>query len=172
MPAEMIIIQPLPLFKKCCECGLEKPHTDFYRRVWRRGTRQGLTSLCRVCLTKRASCWQGKNRERVRAYNRKRSAVLGESLRSKQKESAKKYARQKILALKEYKRKNYHKVYAKDIVATAIKRGKMIKEPCVICGRTKVHGHHCDYRHPKSVIWLCPLHHRAWHRVFLTEDAV
>ena len=45
----------------------------------------------------------------------------------------------------------------------AIRAGKIKKDICIICGNSKVHGHHPDYTKPLEVIWLCPLHHKQLH---------
>lgn len=52
------------------------------------------------------------------------------------------------------KRKAHHKV------EIAIKKGKILKEPCTVCGSEKSEGHHEDYSKPLEVIWLCRLHHK------------
>ena len=52
------------------------------------------------------------------------------------------------------------KIKARDIVNKAIKSGKLIRMPCLICGETKVEGHHEDYDKPLDVDWLCQKHHR------------
>lgn len=45
-----------------------------------------------------------------------------------------------------------------------IKRGKLIRQPCRECGAEPAQAHHPDYSDPRTVIWLCPTHHRALHR--------
>lgn len=44
-----------------------------------------------------------------------------------------------------------------------IKRGKLIKMPCEICGDKKTEMHHEDYDKPLSVRWFCRKHHMAKH---------
>lgn len=56
----------------------------------------------------------------------------------------------------------------------AIKKGTIRKQFCEICGKyhrmeMSAHAHHNDYRKPLEVVWLCPKHHLAWHRVFVAE---
>ena len=46
----------------------------------------------------------------------------------------------------------------------AIKKGKLFRKPCVICGELKVQAHHEDYDKPLEVRWLCNKHHRARHQ--------
>lgn len=42
-----------------------------------------------------------------------------------------------------------------------VKRGKVKKQPCEVCGKTKVEAHHPDYSKPLEVRWLCQRHHLA-----------
>jgi hypothetical protein len=44
-----------------------------------------------------------------------------------------------------------------------IKRGKIIKQPCCICGNPKAEAHHEDYSKPLDVIWYCREHHLKIH---------
>ena len=55
------------------------------------------------------------------------------------------------------------KRYAQSCVQNAIKSGKLIRLPCIICGNVKSHGHHPDYSKPLDVIWLCKRHHLEAH---------
>jgi excisionase family DNA binding protein len=41
---------------------------------------------------------------------------------------------------------------------------KLIPEPCIICGETKVHAHHNDYSDPLNITWFCRKHHYDFHR--------
>ena len=40
------------------------------------------------------------------------------------------------------------------------RRGKLIPQPCAICGSPNVEMHHPDYDRPLEVVWLCKPHHR------------
>lgn len=52
-----------------------------------------------------------------------------------------------------------------DMVKYAVRVGKMVRQPCEVCGKeTHVHAHHDDYLKPREVRWLCITHHRAWHK--------
>ena len=46
----------------------------------------------------------------------------------------------------------------------AIALGLLSRQPCEVCGMTKVHAHHVDYTKPLEVRWLCSAHHRENHR--------
>lgn len=60
--------------------------------------------------------------------------------------------------------KNREKVNAQARVRYAIKRGKLARQPCQVCGEAKSHGHHTDYNKPLEVVWLCALHHAKQHK--------
>ena len=47
---------------------------------------------------------------------------------------------------------------------SALRRGLVEREPCIVCGALEVDGHHPDYHKPMDVTWLCRLHHMAEHR--------
>ncbi len=49
-------------------------------------------------------------------------------------------------------------------VAVAIRKGRLTKQPCAVCGSLNAHAHHEDYSKPLDVMWLCPAHHNARHR--------
>ena len=61
--------------------------------------------------------------------------------------------------------RNRDKILANRAVQFAIRKGRLVRQPCEVCGCTTVHGHHDDYSKPLEVRWLCPLHHKtAVHR--------
>ncbi len=45
----------------------------------------------------------------------------------------------------------------------AIRQGKIIRQPCEVCGEPDAQGHHTDYSKPYDVKWLCAQHHREEH---------
>ena len=47
---------------------------------------------------------------------------------------------------------------------TYVKRGKIIKGVCEICGSPNVEAHHDDYTKPLEIKWLCKLHHKDYHK--------
>ncbi len=49
-------------------------------------------------------------------------------------------------------------------VSNAIRSGRLIPQPCEVCGSTKnIHAHHDDYTKPLIVRWLCLHHHHDEH---------
>lgn len=55
----------------------------------------------------------------------------------------------------------HHKARRK--VRTEIEAGRLVRQPCEVCGETRVHAHHDDYSKPLDVRWLCPTHHYEHH---------
>jgi hypothetical protein len=56
------------------------------------------------------------------------------------------------------------KINARRIASHYQERGKLIKQPCAVCGDPNSQKHHPDYSKPLEVIWLCPDHHHELHR--------
>jgi len=49
---------------------------------------------------------------------------------------------------------------ANNLINNEIKAGRLIKQPCEVCGNTEyVEAHHKDYSKPLEVNWLCTKHH-------------
>ena len=65
----------------------------------------------------------------------------------------------------EYIKKYPEKRIAKVAFRTAIRNGKLVRQPCVKCGNPKSQGHHEDYSKPLDVIWLCQPCHGRQHSI-------
>lgn len=52
---------------------------------------------------------------------------------------------------------------ARSYLHVYVKRGKVNKTPCEVCGKNEVEGHHQDYNKPLEVRWLCKFHHLRLH---------
>lgn len=85
----------------------------------------------------------------------------------KRREYTRNYAKDNysIDKVREYRARNPKKHATHGKVAYAIKIGTLVKCPCEVCGCENVHAHHCDYNKPLDVMWLCPEHHKDWHRL-------
>lgn len=55
----------------------------------------------------------------------------------------------------------HHKARRK--VRHEIEMGRMVRQPCEVCGADYVEAHHDDYGQPLAVRWLCRAHHRQHH---------
>lgn len=51
-----------------------------------------------------------------------------------------------------------------------LKRGKLKKQPCAVCGSEKSQMHHEDYTKPLLVRWLCRKHHLELHNRIAIEQ--
>ncbi len=54
------------------------------------------------------------------------------------------------------------KTKCRAMFSSAVRRGKIIKENCFVCGNAG-EAHHPDYGKPYDVEWLCSKHHRELH---------
>jgi len=147
--------------KRCFRCLCEKPLDAFYKH---RGMSDGRLNKCIEC----AKADVRKNRleklEYYRSYDRSRSSkperVAARVAYSRTPEGRLAHAR----ANERWQVANAIRRQASHMVNNAIRDGKLIPEPCFICG-AKAHAHHPDYSRPLSVTWLCPTHHKAAHRI-------
>lgn len=147
---------------KACFCCLQtKPLSDYYKHV---SMADGHLNKCKECIKAAARQHRLENLERIRAYDRSRGS-------NPERVAARKAYSQTIEGRLAHARSNEKWTVAHAIrkqastqVNNAIKAGKLIPEPCFICGE-KAHAHHPDYSRPLSVTWLCPEHHKAAHRI-------
>jgi len=65
----------------------------------------------------------------------------------------------KYLNDKAWRQRNPEKVAAQNAVHYALRKGKLIRLPCEVCGAQPVHAHHDDYSRKLDVRWLCVEHH-------------
>ncbi len=138
--------------KECFKCQTVKPLSEFYKHPQ---MGDGHLNKCKECTKKDSDenfkrkmqdpDWQIKERERQRKKEEAR----------RQKGLVKKYKRKPISAAE---RKAIYGEYM-----SAIQLGKIIPQPCQVCGKEKAQGHHEDYSKPLDVVWLCSRHHADRH---------
>lgn len=58
---------------------------------------------------------------------------------------------------------NRHKHEARWKVSNAVTSGRLVRQPCEVCGAHRSQAHHPDYSRPLDVKWLCAIHPRAEH---------
>jgi len=145
--------------KTCLTCNEEKEVTEFYPRY----------AKCKVCfydvVKKYRASERGKEARRKEAINTRRSGK--KQIRQKRYEKTEKSK----LANKKYEQKRYQspegkaRQSAKNAVKYAIKMGKLMKEPCFICGEEKSVAHHSSYARDMRLVvtWLCTQHHNEIH---------
>ena len=128
--------------KYCPKCKKEKSKNEFYKSSSRS---DGVRGYCKLC----SSLENRSLRKYYAKYNRNRYKN-DENFRNIIKKRTRRFTKKKG-----------DMIYVS--VFNAIKKGMLLKKPCMICGNKKVHGHHKDYKKVLDVIWLCPLHHRRVH---------
>jgi hypothetical protein len=130
--------------KVCSVCEEAKNLSEFYRHP---KTADGYLNKCKACHKHAVITNRNANLDRYRAYDRGRGN------------------RQTLEDQHRYREENPKKRAAHVIVGNAIRDGKLLSMPCEVCGVEDVHGHHSDYNKPLEVMWLCPEHHKAWHKL-------
>ena len=134
--------------KKCIGCGDVKPLEDFKKRI---DSTDGRRNKCKACINLYESVRYRENIEYYTEYYRKKQ----------RKPERKKYNRE---WMKKYRIKKPERFMAYDKTHSAIREGRLIKEPCSECGSIEVQAHHESYLNPLDVVWLCHRHHALLHR--------
>ncbi len=135
--------------KLCKQCGGEFPLSLFPKS---KPGKDGHKNQCKGCVKKRLVKYFKENKDRIQAVTKVyRSTEQGKSA------SYKGHQKQKL--------KFPEKIKARQRVNDYLRRGKGEKFPCCICGNIKSQGHHENYDKPLNVIWLCPKHHTAAHKL-------
>lgn len=148
--------------KKCFKCGKVKPLDEFYKHP---KMKDGHLGKCKECTKKDVHVHRDENLEKVKTYDKRRNR-LPHRIKAR-----KKYAQssrgKKVCgkAKKKWIERNPLKKAVYRIFKSAIKTGRLKRQPCEKCGSTiRVHGHHDDYYKPLEVRWLCPKCHTEFHK--------
>lgn len=151
-----------PSHKACNRCGVVKPLEDYYMTR----TRVARANMCKQCANEKTKEYRAarpdhyKEVARVHARNRRAAGVKYPS------ELAPSFSAAKIASVKKYRAAHPLKAFAQTTAANAMRAGKLVRQPCEVCGTTiKIHGHHDDYSKPLDVRWLCVTHHAEHHRL-------
>ena len=116
--------------------------------------------------------WRAANPEKVldmRRAKRKRYPEK-EAARRKSNISRRKAERPEVFRAarrrheKSANQRHPEKLAARKFIAREVAAGRLIRQPCSVCGAPETHGHHPDYSRPADVVWLCAEHHRAEHK--------
>lgn len=156
---------------KCTTCKTLKDKTAFY----------GRSKRCSDCakayqaewvkahpgyMTQKRKEWALRNPEKAKEIDRKKY----------ERRKAKQPPKEPRVSMTPWERKKRHfennpiRAAAMKIYKYAIRQGKLVRGPCVVCGEINgVDGHHTDYTKPLEVVWLCKPHHREEHRKLKCE---
>ena len=129
--------------KMCFKCLEVKPLSSFYKHS---AMADGHVNKCKEC-----------NKADVRENRKAKIAHYREYDRQRGNRQTPEY-------VKEYRENNPEKWAAHIALNNAIRSGKVIKSPCVICGNERTYGHHDNYFRPLDVVWLCAAHHQERHQ--------
>lgn len=131
--------------KVCFKCGRRRLLKFFYRHP---NMADGHLGKCVDCTKEDV----GSNYVKTRAA---RSAY--EARRARNPERKAKQARYNQAT----RARNPEKYKARNAVSNALRSGKLIKQPCHVCGsKIGVQAHHVDYSRPLDVLWECFKCHR------------
>ena len=125
--------------KTCFVCGETLPIDDFYRHP---EMADGHLGKCKNCCKAQAHGYRKARVDHWREYDRNRFHM------PERKTSL--YATAKKMRTV-YPEKNR----ARRLVSKAIRNGTLQRQPCAMCGATKVEAHHTDYSKPLDVVWVC-----------------
>ena len=134
--------------KECFKCKAVRPLEEFYKHPT---MPDGHVNKCKECNKNDVTANRNKNIEKIRAYDRERGKIP-----------------ERIKATAEITRlwraDDKRRTTAHNAVARAIKKGDLVRSPCIRCGEEKSLAHHEDYDKPLEVMWLCQPCHKQRHK--------
>lgn len=139
---------------KCKSCAKEKCEGDFY---------QSNKSKCKECIKVASKKNRLENIDRFRAYDKLRASMPHRVQARTEYQKTDRFKESHAKAITKNRALFKVRANARNLVAKAVKSGKLKKQPCFICGSEIVEAHHPDYNRPLDVIWLCNKHHREAH---------
>jgi hypothetical protein len=145
----------MPLSKKCSKCGIEKLLETFALDKRRK---DGRGSWCRACKYLDYRAWVKRNKYQANHYGRRYYYKHWENIKLK--------SRIARTGKKQTTIKDPTKKKARQKFAYAVKAGRIVRQPCGVCGKEPAEGHHEDYNKPFDVIWLCKDHHAELSRTY------
>lgn len=139
----------------CRDCLIDKPMFEFY---------SSNKTRCKECVKESVRANRLTKLEYYRAYDRARSSKPERVSARKEYMQTPEGKLAHARATGRWQVSNAIRRRAQNEVASAVKAGRLVPEPCFVCG-DKAQAHHADYSRPLSVTWLCPEHHKAAHRI-------
>ena len=127
----------------CRCCKAIKTESEYHRSA---RDKSGRKTICKICAAK-----AGKEYKKTNGNNASLEA--------------------RARTLRNWRHNNPEKATAHEKVHYAIKKGRIIKSECEICGEVKAHAHHDDYSKPLEVRWLCRTHHNEFHNQYVEAKA-
>jgi len=140
--------------KNCFKCQTIKPITEFYKH---NSMLDGYLNKCKQCTKNDVAKHRLKNIEKIREYDRIRAKT---PVRIKQ-------ANEISFA---WRKEDKRRMKCHNSVTRAIKKGTLIKKPCIRCNSEKSLAHHENYDEPLNVMWLCQICHKIRHKELANGD--
>jgi len=134
--------------KECFKCKVSKPLSEFYKHSQ---MKDGYLNKCIECSKNDVNKHRLENLEKIRQYDRER-AKNPERIANT------------VEITRAWRQEDKRRNKAHQKVAYAMKKGVLIKMPCVRCGNEKSLAHHEDYDKPLDVMWLCQPCHKQRHK--------
>ena len=134
--------------KPCKICFQVKPLSEFYESS---SSKDGHLNKCKPCAREMVSIHRQNNIDRIRKLDVERWHSADRRIK-------------KSCSVKIEGEKLRIRNSARRAVGKKVKRGKLKRQPCQICGTNNfVHAHHEDYSKRFDVVWLCATHHKLRH---------
>lgn len=149
---------------RCTLCQKFKDTEEFYKDRSVKRQRSYRCKLCDAAMSRKqyVKTWV-RDRTKLTARSANNRKIFNQTKR-------KWFAEYQAKSTRKNRQKYPHRFKARWLYYHAFKAGKLKKLPCRFCGSSKVQAHHCDYRKPLDVMWLCNTHHGAWHRLFIAAE--
>jgi ribosomal protein S27AE len=139
--------------KKCFKCNAIKPLEEFYKHP---RMADGHVNKCKECNKKDVTDNRGKKVDYYRKYDSERAKIPERKAKAD-------------LISRAWRKEDSRRMSAHSAVAREIKKGALIKQPCVRCGSIKSLAHHEDYDKKLDVTWLCQPCHKQRHKELKEE---
>ena len=159
--------------KTCAKCKVEKPVSEFYRRL------NGYQSGCKPCHLEDGKAYRKEHKSELKEkhkgyYSKPEVKERRREYRSRTeiKKKAQEYDCNPVVKerrngrMREYRKRPEVtvKIFARNYLNNALRDGRINKEPCALCGLEQAQGHHPDYNQPLLIVWLCRQCHSKLHR--------
>lgn len=144
--------------KRCFKCEKIKPLSGFPRN---KCMRDGYSNKCKECAGKDTRQWKARFPEKVREHNRRHRVKWPEKCREHHRRWIAKFPEKAAEYQRRYRAKSPEKYRARTLLRSAVRAGKIKRQPCYHCGSLKTEAHHHDYSKPLDVRWVCFKCHRS-----------
>jgi hypothetical protein len=137
----------------CKSCGKDGGQDEFY---------VSNSTRCKGCIKASVTANRIANIEHYRSFDRLRGSLPHRVAARAEYRATDAYKASHTKALKKQIEAHPVKAKARYAVSNAIRDGRLMRLPCMVCG-IKAEAHHPDYDRPLDVVWLCSSHHKQAH---------